>query len=140
MDWRDILITLLLSLAVIYALLLLMMWIYARRNPGVVGLRDALKLVPDLAVLLRRLLADHAVPWWSRLLVGVLVIYLLSPIDLVPDFLPVIGYADDVLVVVWVLRTLVKAAGPEVLQRHWSGSDAGLHAIRRFAGLGEETP
>jgi uncharacterized membrane protein YkvA (DUF1232 family) len=65
---------------------------------------------------------------------GLLLGYLLLPIDLVPDFIPVAGYADDVLLVVWVLRSVVRAAGPEALDRHWPGTPHGLEVVRRLAG------
>jgi uncharacterized membrane protein YkvA (DUF1232 family) len=59
------------------------------------------------------------------------------PFDLVPDFIPVAGYADDVLLVAWVLRSVVRAAGPEALDRHWPGTPEGLVVVRRLAGVVE---
>lgn len=56
-----------------------------------------------------------------------------SPIDLVPDFVPVLGYADDAIIVVLTLRSVARAAGPEALRRHWTGSPDGLRALRRLA-------
>lgn len=55
--------------------------------------------------------------------------------DLVPDFVPVIGYADDAVVVALALRSVVRAAGPEALDRHWTGTEQGLLAIKRLAGV-----
>ncbi len=52
-----------------------------------------------------------------------------------PDFLPVIGYADDAIVVMLVLRTVVRRVGGEVISRHWPGTPAGLAALQRLAGL-----
>lgn len=123
------------GLVLVYVLALLMLWIYARRNPGVVGLRDALQFVPDLLVLLKRILADRAAGRAPRFLVAGLLLYLLCPIDLVPDFIPVLGYADDVLVVAWVLRLVVRSAGPEPVRTHWPGTPAGLQAMERLAGI-----
>ena len=57
------------------------------------------------------------------------------PIDLVPDFLPVIGYADDAIIVAIGLRSVVRATGPEVIAAHWPGTDAGLAVLHRLAGL-----
>ncbi len=57
------------------------------------------------------------------------------PIDLVPDFLPVIGYADDAIIVAIGLRSVVRAAGPEVITAHWPGTDTGLTVLHRLAGL-----
>jgi uncharacterized membrane protein YkvA (DUF1232 family) len=83
----------------------------------------------------RRLATDDSLPrsirWRLLLLLG----YLVSPIDLVPDFIPVAGYADDALLLALVLRSVVRAAGPEALDRHWPGSPDGLTVVRRLAGL-----
>ena len=92
------------------------------------------RLLPDLATLLRGLLRDPRVPRGSRVLVGLAVAWVVSPIDLLPEFLPVIGPLDDVIVVTLVLRHLVKRAGPEVVRDHWRGDPAmlerALHAFR----------
>ncbi|WP_105031190.1 YkvA family protein [Arthrobacter ruber] len=119
-----------------YALFLLALAVYARRHPEVLSLTDVLRLGPDVLRLLRRLAADRAVPWWVRLLLWGLVVYLILPLDLVPDFLPVIGYADDVVLVAAVLRTVVRSTGAGVLERHWPGTDGGLRLLRRLAGVG----
>lgn len=52
-----------------------------------------------------------------------------------PDFIPVVGYADDAVVVVLALRSVVRAAGPEALDRHWPGTTDGLTTLKRLAGL-----
>ena len=57
------------------------------------------------------------------------------PVDLVPDFLPVIGYADDVVIVAVAIRAVVRSAGPDALARHWPGTPDGLRTLRRLAGL-----
>ena len=57
-----------------------------------------------------------------------------SPIDLVPDFLLVIGYADDAIIVALVLRSVIRKAGHPPLERHWPGTPAGLAIIQRLAG------
>jgi uncharacterized membrane protein YkvA (DUF1232 family) len=72
--------------------------------------------VPDYVALVRRLLADPRLSRRRRLVLWGLLAYLLSPIDLVPDFIPVLGQLDDVLVVVLVLRWLLRSADPEVLR------------------------
>ena len=61
--------------------------------------------------------------------------YLLSPIDLVPDVVPVLGYADDVVVVAWALRSVVRRAGVDAVDRHWPGTPAGLAVVHRLAGV-----
>jgi uncharacterized membrane protein YkvA (DUF1232 family) len=57
------------------------------------------------------------------------------PFDLVPDVVPVIGYADDAVVVALVLRSVVRRAGPEALHRHWPGTPEGLTLLLRLARL-----
>ena len=93
--------------------------------------KQALRLLPDLLRLLRRLAADGTLPEGS----GLLLAYLVVPIDLVPDFVPVLGYADDAIMVAWVLRSVVRRAGPEPVRRHWPGSPDGLAAVWRLCGL-----
>lgn len=74
-------------------------------------------------------------PRGVRIKLAFLLVYLLSPLDLVPDFLPVIGYADDVIIVALFVRSAVRSAGPDPLRRHWPGTPAGLAVIERLAGL-----
>ncbi|WP_411374485.1 YkvA family protein [Arthrobacter sp. MPF02] len=66
----------------------------------------------------------QALPWGTAVL---------SPIDLVPDFVPVVGYADDAVIVALVLRSVIKRAGAGAVARHWPGSAAGLDAILKAA-------
>ncbi|MBD8606524.1 DUF1232 domain-containing protein [Aeromicrobium sp. CFBP 8757] len=96
--------------------------------------------MPDLVRLLRRLSADGSLPRGVRLRVVLLGLYLAMPIDLVPDVIPVVGYADDVLVVILVLRSVTRRAGPQALDRHWPGSPEGLRALRSLAGLAPDAP
>jgi uncharacterized membrane protein YkvA (DUF1232 family) len=98
-------------------------------------LREALRLLPDLLRLLPRLARDPDVPRAVRIRLWLAVGYLALPIDLVPDFIPVLGHADDAIVVSLVLRSLIKHAGPATLAKHWPGSADGLAAVHRLAGL-----
>jgi uncharacterized membrane protein YkvA (DUF1232 family) len=61
----------------------------------------------------------------------------MSPLDLVPDFIPVLGYADDVITVAVVLRSVIRRAGSAALDQHWRGTPQGLAVIRRLVGVGE---
>ncbi|MBC3761941.1 YkvA family protein [Quadrisphaera oryzae] len=120
------------ALVLCWLLLLAVLW---RVSRGRTSWRDALRLLPDLLRLVRRLAADRTLPRGVRVRLWLLVAYLASPVDLVPDVLPVIGWADDVLVVVLVLRSVVRRAGPQALERHWPGTPDGLAAIRSLCGL-----
>jgi uncharacterized membrane protein YkvA (DUF1232 family) len=116
-----------------YAVLLFLLWLYARRHPETVTMKDALRLLPDLLRLIRRLAADRTVAVGVRIRLVLLLAYLLSPIDLVPDFIPVIGYADDAVIVALVLRAVIKRAGEDAVRGHWPGSPAGLDIVLQAA-------
>ncbi len=124
------------SLAAVWVLLVVALYAAGRRSGSQVTLREALRLLPDVVRLLRRLAADRTLPRSLRWRLLGLLAYLALPIDLVPDVIPVAGYADDVLLVAWVLRSVVRAAGPDALDRHWPGTPAGLAVVRRLAGVG----
>jgi uncharacterized membrane protein YkvA (DUF1232 family) len=134
MSWWRVLVGVLAGLALVYGVLLLLLWRYARAHPDTVRMREALRLLPDLLRLLRRLLADGTLPTGVRVRVALLVVYLVVPFDLVPDVVPVIGYADDAVVVALVLRSVVRRAGAEALHRHWPGTPEGLALVLRLAG------
>lgn len=104
-------------------------------RPRGIDLAEAKRLVPDLVRLLRALMGDPAVPKGVRRRLGLLLAYLALPFDLIPDFIPVLGYADDVIVVALVLRSVVRAAGADALERHWRGSERGLELLRRLCGV-----
>jgi uncharacterized membrane protein YkvA (DUF1232 family) len=91
------------------------------------------RFVPDCAVLFKRLLSDPRVPRGRKLALGALVLYLASPIDLVPDFLPGIGQLDDAILVALVLRYVLRSDGPAVLREHWPGPASSLAAVERLA-------
>jgi uncharacterized membrane protein YkvA (DUF1232 family) len=105
----------------------------ARPKGSLLG--EALRLLPDLVRLLRRLAGDSTLPRAARVRLWLLLAYLAMPFDLVPDFVPVIGYADDAIVVSLVLRSVVRRVGAPAIRRHWPGSDDGLAALSRLTGL-----
>ena len=117
---------------VLWLLLVAALWLV---RPKDVPLREAMRLLPDLLRLLPRLARDRELPRGVRVRLWLLLAYLAFPIDVIPDFIPVLGYADDAIVVAAVLRSLVRRAGPEPLQRHWPGTEDGLRAVIRLAGL-----
>src|SRR5690349_15414025 len=106
------------------------------RPKGVV-LRDAMRILPDLLRLIRRLSADRSLARGVRIRLALLMIYLALPIDLIPDFIPVLGYADDAIVVAAVLRSVVRRVGLEAVRGHWPGTDAGFETVQRICRLGE---
>ncbi|MGC5010338.1 YkvA family protein [Streptosporangium sp. DT93] len=119
-------------------LLLVVTLVVVRPETGL--LREALRILPDLLRLLRRLSADAGLPRGVRVRLGLLMLYLAMPIDLIPDFIPVLGYADDVIVVAAVLRGVVRRAGLEAVRGHWPGTPAGFDVLCRLTGLGPSGP
>lgn len=104
-------------------------------HPDERRLRELLRLLPDVVRLVRRLATDRTLPRGVRVRLWLLLGYLALPFDLVPDVIPVVGWADDAMVVAPVLRSVVRRAGPDALVRHWPGSPEGLAAVRRLARL-----
>ena len=135
-DWLPTVLGIAGGLVLLWVLLILLLLIEQRRHPDRASLTDLLRLAPDVVRLVKRLALDRTVSVGVRIWLGALLLYLLSPIDLVPDFIPVIGYADDAIIVALALRFATRRAGPEALERHWPGTPQGLAAVLRLAGLG----
>ncbi|SDI89236.1 Uncharacterized membrane protein YkvA, DUF1232 family [Arthrobacter subterraneus] len=139
LEWWQTILTSLGGIAALYAVLLVLLWVYARNHPQTLGMKDALRLVPDLLRMIKSLAADKSVSPVVRVELVLLLVYLLLPIDVVPDFFPVIGYADDVIVVAVVLRSVLRRTGPDALAKHWPGSTEGLQLVMKLAGTGTGT-
>ena len=128
--------TLVVSIAIGLALTYLVLLgalLVARPKGKLLG--EAIRLLPDLLRLLQRVARDPNVPRGARVRLWLLLGYLAIPIDLVPDFVPVLGYADDAIIVSLVLRSVARRAGAPVVRRHWPGTDDGLAALGRLTGL-----
>lgn len=105
----------------------------ARRNRD--ALRRLRRLLPDCLALLRDLLGDPDVPRRAKIVAGATVTYLALPIDLIPDFIPVLGHLDDVLIVAWALRQIIATAGRDRVTAHWHGDAATLERILWLSGV-----
>lgn len=125
------------GLVVVWGALVGAVWV---ARPADLTAAAILRLLPDVVRLLRRLAADRGLPRGLRVRIWLILGYLALPVDLVPDFLPVVGWADDVVVVAVGLRAVVRHAGPEALRRHWPGSPGGLRALERLAGISVRRP
>jgi uncharacterized membrane protein YkvA (DUF1232 family) len=97
------------------------------------SLRDLARFIPDCIVLVSRLLRDPRVPRRHKLMLGALVGYLAMPFDIVPDFIPIAGHLDDVLVVALTLRAVLKGTNGELLREHWPGSASSLALLGAHA-------
>lgn len=92
----------------------------------------AARLVPDLARFVRALLADQDTPRSAKVALGGLLLWIVSPIDLIPEFIPVIGPLDDLVVTALVLRWVGRRVGRERLRRAWAGSPEGWALLERL--------
>jgi uncharacterized membrane protein YkvA (DUF1232 family) len=115
---------------VLWALFLLVLAVSGRREEA----RAMVRFIPDCVVLLRRLIAEDEVSGRTKLLVAITIGYLVFPIDVVPDFIPILGHLDDALLLLWTLRSLVRQVPPERLAELWPGPVESLRAVERLAG------
>ena len=99
---------------------------------------EATGMVPQLVKLIWRLLKDPRVPVRTKMAVGAAVAYLVSPVDLIPEFIPVVGLADDLLLIALVIRHMVETAGEEVVLEHWDGSRDLLEVIRSILDVASD--
>jgi uncharacterized membrane protein YkvA (DUF1232 family) len=118
-------------LALAYSALVAMLVVMGRRADA----HALARFVPDCIVLFGRLLSDTRISRAHRLLLVGLVAYLSMPFDLVPDFIPVAGQADDALMVALVLRTVLRGARTDLIRDQWPGPETSLSAVLRLAGL-----
>jgi uncharacterized membrane protein YkvA (DUF1232 family) len=114
---------------VVYALFVVGLFLLGRPTAA----RALAGFIPDCLVLLRRLLRDDRIPRRRKLVLFALVGYLAMPIDLVPDFIPIAGQLDDVIVVAIALRYALRSGGPDLLREHWPGPEASLSAVLGLA-------
>jgi uncharacterized membrane protein YkvA (DUF1232 family) len=121
----------LLGALVLAWLVLAVALLIARPRGGKLG--DFARLLPDTLRLFRGLLGDPSVPAAAKARVWFLLAYMAMPIDLIPDFIPVLGYADDAIIAAVVLRSVIRRLGPEKVREHWRGTPDGLAALLRAA-------
>ncbi|MGI8439245.1 MAG: YkvA family protein [Thermoleophilaceae bacterium] len=114
---------------ILYALFIWWLLIAGRREDA----RALAGFIPDCLRLFRRLLADERVPRRRKLVLVAMIAYLAMPFDLVPDFIPVAGQLDDAILVAVVLRSVLRAGGPNLLREHWPGPPSSLNAMLRLA-------
>ena len=96
--------------------------------------RQIASLLPNLVILFKGLLRDPLVPRSSKLLIVVGIAWILSPIDLIPEFIPFIGPLDDAVIAALILRRIIRVSGRDVLTDHWRGDSTTLDKMLRWAG------
>ncbi len=97
--------------------------------------RDAALLLPNIVKLVGRLLRDPRVPRRSKVVLCLAAAYVVSPIDLIPEVIPILGWADDVLILIFAIDKLIERAGPDLVDEHWDGPGDLLSLVRETIGL-----
>lgn len=98
-------------------------------------MQDAVLMMPNLVKLVARLLKDPRVPRRAKITLGIAAAYVASPVDLIPEMIPVIGWADDVLIIMFALDSLIHRAGDDVVEELWDGPGDLLALVRDIVGL-----
>ncbi len=129
-DLRPILLVVL-AIAAVWIAFLGLLWVLRPRGTS---LRELVAVVPDLLRLLRGLVGDGTTPLDVRIVIVVLVAWIVSPIDLIPEFIPVLGPADDIVVAVVALRYVRRRLGSAALRDRWPGSPEGFEILARVIG------
>jgi uncharacterized membrane protein YkvA (DUF1232 family) len=119
------------ALVVLWAIALVVFWVL---RPKGVSAWEILGLIPDVLRLLRSIIVDRSAPPDVRLILVGLVAWIVSPIDLIPEFIPVLGPLDDVVVAIVAMRYVRRRVGVESLRDRWSGTDDGFSLLLRVLG------
>lgn len=98
-------------------------------------LTDAVLMMPNIIKLVGRLLRDPRVPRRAKITLGLAAAYVVSPIDLIPEVIPVVGWADDVVIILFAIDSLIERAGREVVEEHWDGPGDLLALVRDVVAI-----
>ena len=119
------------GLVAVWLVFIALLWVFRPRN---MRLGEAIRIVPDVLRLGRDLFTDRTTPLGVRIAIGGLVLWLLNPIDLIPEFIPILGPLDDVVVAVLVLRYARRRLGQERLHAVWRGTPDGWQLLSGVLG------
>ena len=132
----DLLLAVVAAIAALWIACLVLFWI---ARPKGVSTRAVVAAIPDLLRLIRSLVADPTVPLDVRIVLVALVAWIVSPIDLIPEFIPGLGPIDDIVVAVAALRYVRRRVGLPALRARWKGSETSWSVVARLLG-GEVGP
>jgi len=121
-------------------LILVAIWVVVAVVLVIVGrvllARELALLLPNLVRLFAGLLRDPRVPLRAKIVVGIASLWLASPIDLIPDFVPIAGQLDDAIVAALALRFILRTTDGAVVRQHWQGDPATLERVLRMVSWG----
>ena len=127
----DVVLAVVVGLLAVWLVLIAVLWILRPRD---VAIGELVRLIPDVLRLVRNLLGDRSAPLAVRVALAILIVWLVSPIDLIPEFIPILGPLDDAIVAVIVLRFVRRRLGDAELRARWAGSAAGYDLLGRLLG------
>jgi len=127
----EVVIAIVIGLLLVWGLLLVVFWLLRPRD---VSVRELLSVIPDVLRLLRSLIGDGSVPADVRIVLVGLIAWIVSPIDLIPEFIPGLGPLDDVIVAIVAMRYVRRRVGLEALRDRWVGSEDGFALLARVIG------
>ncbi|HUP83932.1 MAG TPA: YkvA family protein [Candidatus Limnocylindria bacterium] len=119
------------AVALLWALLLLLFFLLRPRD---VPVRELIRIIPDVVRLIRSVVSDGKAPLDTRVVLVLLLVWIISPIDLIPEFIPVLGPLDDVVVAIVAMRYVRRRLGVDDLRARWPGTPAGFELLRRVIG------
>ncbi len=132
MDILTGLVAVIAALAGVWLLAIAFLWWHKPSRDAALA---AARLIPEIMAMGARVAADRETPRSAKVALGVLVVWLASPIDLIPEFIPILGPLDDIVVAAIILRWVGRRVGVDGLRRHWRGSDEGFDRVRRLIGV-----
>ena len=122
------------AVVLVWVVLLAIFW--ALRPKGV-SMPDLVGIIPDVLRLLRSLVTDRSTPLDVRLTVIGLLAWILSPVDLIPEFIPLLGPLDDVVVAIVAMRYVRRRVGVADLRTRWTGTPERFALLLRVIGSDE---
>lgn len=94
--------------------------------------------LPDFFILLCRLAADERIEKKIKLFIGGIIAYVILPVDIIPDFIPVFGLVDDLVLVVYGLNIILNEIDKQILLGHWSGEEDLLELLQKITATAED--
>jgi uncharacterized membrane protein YkvA (DUF1232 family) len=121
------------AVVALWLVLLLVFWLL---RPKGVSVRELVRIVPDAVRLIRGLVGDRTVPADVRAVLVALLVWIISPVDLIPEFVPALGPIDDVIVAIVAMRYVRRRLGIHELRSRWQGTDDGFAMLIKVMGTG----
>ena len=127
----ELVVGVILAIAAVWIALLVL---FALLRPKDVPVREILAVVPDTVRLIRSVVTDGSAPADVRVVLVGLLAWIVSPIDLIPEFIPILGPLDDVIVAVVAMRYARRRLGVDDLRSRWVGTPDGFSVLLRVIG------